>query len=637
MKHRLLLVAIGCMLLVLIEPFIFKVAFLILYSLFLLFKYNDKYVVLLIFIMCFILIRTFHDSSVLKGNTAVVYEVRENYTVLKVDSQYVITYDLKDVYKEDRIVFEGEFLKLSNSYSFHGFSFVDYLKEKRIYYELDIESYTVKSAKITINNALHHRINQIENQITQSFLLGFFLNLDDTFTVHQFLKSSGMYFSLLIFLMHRILQIKLNEKLAMILIQIVTIFLGFYFQEIFVMTRIFFKNVFLKIEDKKDRLGALILVLLCIHPNSIYSLAFIFPIGLRMIQIFKYNHRKIDRIFFIAMIQSYYFYKVQIFSLLGFSFIRVLFFIGYVLCIIRLIIPIDYILNIWIVLLSELSLFLDHFTMYGKIPLIGIGLFCMIFFFNKKIDKYKESAIVVFIWFITFYKLLLNPFHRIMYLNVGQADTSIILKPFSNKVIMIDTGSKYSLRNIESYLNAMGIREIEYLIITHMDKDHSENMDILQKMYIVGEVINSKSMIKEIDSFDFYLKDTLYEDENDDSIIMDYKVYDHHFLFLGDISSNVEREFLKEFNEKVDLLKLAHHGSNTSSSYQLLETLRPKIALISAGINNMYNHPSSEVVKRLHQYKISYYTSMDSGDILVMIFKNLYFIITSNHEFVIMI
>ena len=91
-----------------------------------------------------------------------------------------------------------------------------------------------------------------------------------------------------------------------------------------------------------------------------------------------------------------------------------------------------------------------------------------------------------------------------------------------------------------------------------------------------------------------------------------------NYLFSGDISSKVEEKIIASNKDlKVDVLKVSHHGSSTSTSYEFLTHINPKVALIGVGSNNLYKHPSSEVIDRLNKLFIKIYRTDIDGSILI--------------------
>ena len=116
----------------------------------------------------------------------------------------------------------------------------------------------------------------------------------------------------------------------------------------------------------------------------------------------------------------------------------------------------------------------------------------------------------------------------------------------------------------------------------------------------------------------FYLKNLNYmntEDENDASLVINILYKNNIMLFMGDASSKTEKYLLNNYNLKnIDILKVGHHGSITSSSEEFLKKIKPKIALISCALINKFKHPSSEVIKRLKKYNVKLYqTRYDGG------------------------
>ena len=101
------------------------------------------------------------------------------------------------------------------------------------------------------------------------------------------------------------------------------------------------------------------------------------------------------------------------------------------------------------------------------------------------------------------------------------------------------------------------------------------------------------------------------EEENDNSMVLLIDHRDFKTLFTGDISENVERKI----NRDIDILKVAHHGSKTSTSKEFLENTSPKFAIISAGVNNSYGHPHQEVLQNLEKHGIIYYVTARDGQV----------------------
>lgn len=236
----------------------------------------------------------------------------------------------------------------------------------------------------------------------------------------------------------------------------------------------------------------------------------------------------------------------------------------------------------------------------------------------------------------------------IIFFDVGQGDSVLI--ETSNKIkILIDTGP--DSRIVEKMASTSKIidNKIDYVILTHPDMDHIggmvgllENFEIkniifnfdfsIDSKYIdeLSQSINNENanIIKGFDSSDMYIDDCYFDfiwpkneqnsqtslSENDSSISIkiSYKGFD---LFLGgDISIDIENIIGNDINE-IEVMKLSHHGSNTSNGLEFLELLSPEYAIISVGKNNKYNHPAKNVINNLEIEKIKYFRTDTEGDI----------------------
>ena len=143
------------------------------------------------------------------------------------------------------------------------------------------------------------------------------------------------------------------------------------------------------------------------------------------------------------------------------------------------------------------------------------------------------------------------------------------------------------------------------------------------------EVLDKKkipyySCIKElnIDTNKLYFLNTKdYDNENDNSSVIYTELNNHKFLFMGDAGVEVEEDLIEKYNlNDIDVLKVGHHGSNTSSSKIFINNIKPKYAIISVGKNNRYGHPKSSVLDTLSNSKI-YRTDLD-GSIMFKINNN---------------
>ncbi|MCQ1061939.1 DNA internalization-related competence protein ComEC/Rec2 [Staphylococcus aureus] len=280
----------------------------------------------------------------------------------------------------------------------------------------------------------------------------------------------------------------------------------------------------------------------------------------------------------------------------------------------------------------------------------------------------KRKYILVTVWTIIILTLLItfptNSHHKITMLNVGQGD-SILYEGGKNQNVLIDTGGKviddtkqpsYSISkyHILPTLNERGINELEYLILTHPHNDHIGEVEyIISHIKIKHIVIYNKGYssntlmllsklshkyniklmdVRQVSSFklgdsSFLFFDSFIpnsRDKNEYSIITMITYQNKKVLLMGDASKNNESLLLKKYNlPEIDILKVGHHGSKTSSSKEFIEMIKPKISLISSGKNNMYHLPNIEVVKRLQRIRSRIYNSQQNGQVTIDLDDNL--------------
>ena len=214
---------------------------------------------------------------------------------------------------------------------------------------------------------------------------------------------------------------------------------------------------------------------------------------------------------------------------------------------------------------------------------------------------------------------------NIFYFDVGQADCTLIT--LNNKNILIDAGNKSDGEYIGEFLKEKEIDNIDYFIVTHGDLDHSGGAGIILNNCKVNQMfmpegieeseenyqelkgIASKNNVKlskvkvndefSLDKASFEVvsvKNNTDNTANESSIVIKLNYINTSYLFMEDATQDIE----KEINcNKVDVLKVGHHGSDTSSSSQFLNMVQPTYAIISAGDNKKYNHPTEEVLQRL--------------------------------------
>ncbi len=262
---------------------------------------------------------------------------------------------------------------------------------------------------------------------------------------------------------------------------------------------------------------------------------------------------------------------------------------------------------------------------------------CLVILYIKGYIKHFKGALVplylLAIWSVI--GLFSSEVLMICHLYIGQGDAAVITTK-DKKAILIDGGNLGKGKVIQRYLKYRGISKLHAAIVSHADADHIGgiidivNTDIDIDRVIISALEDNEHIStlfdvcerKSIPIYKAWYQDKIsmnqielsyltpsskqidLKDSNQKSIVclLRYKSFEE--LFTGDIDGDVERRLLSKI-EEIDVLKVAHHGSKTSTSDAFIKKTYPKYAIISCGINNLYKHPNKEVIDRLDDYNIN--------------------------------
>jgi len=241
---------------------------------------------------------------------------------------------------------------------------------------------------------------------------------------------------------------------------------------------------------------------------------------------------------------------------------------------------------------------------------------------------------------------------KVHMLNVGQGD-SFLIEAKNGRQLLIDGGKDASVLSELSRVMPRGDRSIDVVIATHPDADHIGGLPLVLARYKVGmfltsEVLSDTEQFKTLNDEllkhkipSYYVRNgmalaldneesipskftilfpdrpTTQWETNSASVVGRLDMGNASMLLTGDAPSSVEN-FLLEARSKeinVDILKLGHHGSKTSTSAAFLKATTPTLALVSAGVANSYGHPAKEVLARLKEFNIPFMSTQDKGTV----------------------
>ena len=416
-------------------------------------------------------------------------------------------------------------------------------------------------------------------------------------------------------------------------------------------------------------------ILILFNPFIIYDLGFIYSFiicggiiyysdkitGNYLVKMFKLSFISF---LFSLPISACINYEVNITSILiNMIFVPWISVIVFPLSIITFIFPfLNSLFSITLTITDFLNNLFVKFSLFINIPKTSIILIIILFVFIILLKNNKKYLLgIIATLFIIKFIPKLDGHYYIYYLDIGQGDSTTLVSPYQKEVIMIDTGGKityetedwqksnktYNLSdNTIKFLKSLGISQIDKLILTHGDMDHvGEAINIIDNIKVNTVIFNKGSLndlelnitntlkkqninyyqnIKELDFYNnklYSLNHELYDNENDNSIVLYTSINGLKLLFMGDAGVDVEASLIDIYNiSNIDILKVGHHGSNTSTSLEFINYINPKYSIISVGRNNRYNHPKDEVLDIL-KYTNIYRTDKD-GSVVFKIKNN---------------
>lgn len=601
------------------------------------------------------------------------YEVKEDKITIEIKAKekLLITYKYQD--KEfnnlsygDKIKVKGTLITPSKNTNQNTFNYQKYLYYKKIYYLVEATSINKIANNhnylYTIKNTLYQKINKLKS----SNYIKTLLFCDNTLSkeikesyringISHLFSVSGMHINFFVSIIYLYLnKITYNKRIKYLItnIFIITYLILFPSSSLLrsaVMSILYSINYLLKLKIKKIDILLLTLgVSLLINPFIIYDLGYIYSYTITFFLVLSSStlkkKNKINKIIYISFlsflvsipITIYNSFEINIISiLLNIILVPIISIIILPLTILTYIFPIlDSILYLFTNTLETISLFISKINItkiiFPKPSLLIIVLYYIIFLLSYQNKKYFYLNIILLI--IIYISPYLNSNFEVVMFEVGEADCHLIKYPYNKNTILIDTGkNEYKIKNeVIPYLKSIGIKKIDYLIITHGDEDHiGGSITLINNFQVKNVILNKgtftdleKELIKNLNKKKipyqininkinlsnhtiYLLNNTKYNNENDNSIITYFTYQKYKFLYMGDASITTEDNLLENYNlNNISILKVGHHGSNTSSSKDFISQINPSISLISVGKNNIYHHPNKEVINNLSKSRI---------------------------------
>lgn len=641
-----------------------------------------------IFINFIIIKSEYKDSDKNLYGTVMDYKKSKDKTTIWVKGKEKVLvnyYSDINVSYGDYIYVYGVFKKPKENGNFNLFNYKRYLLSNKINYVVTASKIIVIKKNDNVFYTLKNNLlRKIENANKSKGYILAFLYADksliekDVYTKYQkigvshLFAVSGMHVSLISIVLLKLLN-KIKERKRYI---IVSIFLSIYlFLTNFTISMVratfqfilFFINKSFKLNiDNSNLVLLLFSILVIINPYNIYNIGFLFSfiISFTLIRCSKLIKGKfIIKSLKISLISFFSSMPVLINNFFEVNFLGIILNIIYIPFVSYILFPLSLVTVLFPSLDNILYMFISYFEkitdFFSNIKFLSftickMNIFLIIIYYivfiyilkRKKKLIYKIIILIISLIFLINNGRIVN--NEVSILDVGQGDSSLIR--LKNKNILIDTGGNINYdisKNILiPYFKSVGIKKIDYLVLTHGDYDHMgeainlvENFKVEKVIFNCGpyndleneliEVLDKKkikyySCIKELNIDNnklHFLQTKEYDNENENSNVIYMELNGYKFMFMGDAGVEKEKDILEKYNvSKIDVLKIGHHGSKTSSDKNFIDEMNPKYSVISVGKNNRYGHPNKEVLNNLDNSKI-YRTDQD-GSIMFKIKNN---------------
>lgn len=251
---------------------------------------------------------------------------------------------------------------------------------------------------------------------------------------------------------------------------------------------------------------------------------------------------------------------------------------------------------------------------------------------------------------------------KVYFVDVNQGDSTFIVTPKGKTILIDGGGSSYTnvgKNTLLPYILDRGYTKIDIAIISHMDLDHCDGIIYLMDKIKIKTIIIGKQY-EESDNYKRFVKlakekrievkiveageniniernvnlDILWPDSknkisenaiNNNSLVFKLKYKKYSILFTGDIEEIAEKAILERYKNMLQstILKVAHHGSKTSTTAEFLKAVKPRYALIGVGKNNKFGHPSENTIKKLKEMKVKIFRTDELGEITIKMNKNI--------------
>ena len=603
---------------------------------------------------------------------------------------YIYDYDFIKLNIGDRIDVEGQKNNIDAAHIEGGFDYQKYLKHNKVYGVIRSNHIYVVGSRFDIGiirqkafQYLHLFFNNSALSFLKAIILGDSTGFTDEFQsavknagITHLFAISGLHIGLLVIIINYILRSLnfSNKRIEIIIIFFLLIYMILVnFSSSIIRAVLLYISYYLNKKFKfgftsLDLLSIIFLGLLIYNPYNMYQTGFVlsflvtFTIMVTSPIIGKAKH--LMQIFYISLFSWLITLPIIINLNNEINILSPAINVFYIELVTVVILPVSLVVFLMPILSSiyqglidffiKSTLFISrYFSVEIRFPdftltetfLYYLIIWCFIKGYKIKQYKYIIATIYLFFLFVLSNAVYFKPYAEVVFLDLYNGESILISDRYNKCNVLIDTGDGTN-SEVTGFLKRKGIKRIDYLIITHNHIDHNgEAFEIINNFNVNNIVVSaydnselsaiSNTKVKTGDqilcgNFIFHVlhPDMHYTDENDNSIVLYVFVGEYYFLFLGDVSKKTEEKIAK-MGLDVDVVKIAHHGSSTSTSTVLLAATRPRYAIIQTGRIEQFGFPAMSTIETLKQYNIVIYRTDEDYSIKYKYYKKKSIFITN--------
>lgn len=560
---------------------------------------------------------------------------------------------------------QGERKPLSFSHYESGFDFKAYLRSQGVFSTLQVKKKEVLFTSPLHYDALKAYLSQHLSEEGKSFAFSFLFQ-ESLFSqdsvgalkelgIMNLFSVSGFHFSYLFHLMRKLIGKKGKKYYDFFELILLLLFL-FFSSFSYSMRRLFLLSLFRTIShhskyrlDYLSRLSLSALILLFLEPYSLFSASFYYPFPLLFtlaILPCREERKKSSAFSFYLRLKAFYLpytlRKDSSFSFLSFilSFLLIicshfLFLFSFLL----ILIPQSGLLYsqlvkglLWVL---DRLVRVDFVFVSGKVGILFFVIYYVLFFLMEVLRFYsfpkQTKQVAALLCFLSSSTLIpdILPHQEVVFLDVDQGDATLIRSGRTN--ILIDTGGRTDVDLAKEclipYFRKRKIASLDAVVITHEDYDHCGALVSLEELFSVKAVYRREDFLNrnnhlqigeiEIENLNTYH----YSSGVDNNLISGVyytKIRSKKIMIMGDAPKEVEKKIMKDHPSlTADILKVGHHGSDTSCDEGFLKQMQPSLAIISCGERNRYGHPHKSTLQALENQNIPYRRTDEEGSIRI--------------------